>query len=80
MRRTVRLTERDLTRLVRRVIREQEIVEAIGVIPLSKVNDRSRIGPKGTYYVDRNGGLVINDGDGDTLVLSDAEYDKNKEN
>ena len=23
-------------------------------------------------------GLVIDDGDGDTLVLSDAEYDKNK--
>ena len=55
-------------------------MEAIGVIPLSKVNDRSRIGPKGTYYVDRNGGLVIDDGNGDTLVLSDAEYDKNKEN
>jgi hypothetical protein len=84
MRRTVRLTERDLSRLVRRVIREQEISEAANaVIPLSEVNDRSRLGPKGTYYVDRFGVLVLNDGDnvngqGDTHVLSDEEYNKHK--
>jgi hypothetical protein len=57
MRRTVRLTERDLSRLVRRVIREN-IVEEIGQIPLSKINT---IGAKGTYYVE-NGKLIINDG------------------
>jgi len=83
MRRTVRLTERDLSRLVRRVIREQEIAEAaIAVIPLSEVNDKSRIGPKGTYYVGRSGELVINDGNvngqGDTQVLSDEEYNKHQ--
>jgi len=83
MRRTVRLTERDLSRLVRRVIREQEIAEAaFAVIPLSEVNDRSRLGPKGTYYVNRDGVLVLDDGDvngqGDTHVLSDEEYNKHK--
>jgi hypothetical protein len=56
MRRTVRLTERDLSRLVRRVIREG-ITEEIGAVPLSQVKD----GTKGTYYV-QNGKLIINDG------------------
>jgi len=56
MGRTVRLTERDLTRLVKRIVREGFELE-IGQIPLSKINT---IGAKGTYYVE-NGKLIIID-------------------
>ena len=56
MARIIRLTERDLTRLVKRIVREG-VVEEIGAVPLSQVKE----GTKGTYYV-QNGKLIINDG------------------
>ena len=58
MRRTVRLTERDLSRLVRRVIREG-IAEEIGLQTLSQIQKTN--GSKGSYYVENNK-LIINDG------------------
>ena len=58
MRRTVRLTERDLSRLVRRVIREG-IEEDIGLQTLSQIQKTN--GSKGSYYVENNK-LIINDG------------------
>ena len=58
MRRTVRLTERDLSRLVRRVIREG-IAEDIGLQTLSQIQKTN--GSKGSYYVENNK-LIINDG------------------
>ena len=58
MRRTVRLTERDLSRLVRRVIREG-IAEDIGLQTLSQIQKTN--GSKGSYYVENNK-LIINVG------------------
>ena len=58
MRRTVRLTERDLSRLVRRVIREG-IAEDIGLQTLSQIQKTN--GSKGSYYVENNK-LIINNG------------------
>ena len=58
MRRTVRLTERDLTRIVRRVIREG-VAEEIGLQTLSQIQKTN--GSKGSYYVE-NGKLIINNG------------------
>jgi hypothetical protein len=54
MRRTVRLTERDLTRLVRRVIKEDQ-----ETFTLNDVQDGT-CGTSGTWEV-RNGSLILTD-------------------
>jgi hypothetical protein len=54
MKRTVRLTERDLTRLVRRVIKEDQ-----EIFTLNDVQDGT-CGTSGTWEV-RNGSLILTD-------------------
>ena len=54
MRRTVRLTERDLTRLVRRVIKEDQ-----ETFTLNDVQNET-CGTSGTWEV-RNGSLILTD-------------------
>lgn len=64
MKRVVRLTERDLNRIVKRIIKEDQERFELSVI-------QSKEGKKGTWRVE-NGSLILNDGSDLEMVVVNA--------
>lgn len=64
MKRVVRLTERDLNRIVKRIIKEDQERFELSVI-------QSQEGKKGTWRVE-NGSLILNDGSDLEMVVVNA--------
>jgi hypothetical protein len=70
MKRTIRLTESDLTRLVMRVINE-------GAIPNFNPDDARRaVGKSGTFTIDKDGSVLLKfNGDNSTYYISPSSED-----
>ena len=64
MKKVIKLTERDLTRIVKRVIKEDQERFELSVI-------QSKEGEKGTWRVE-NGSLILNDGSDLEMVVVNA--------